>query len=121
MLGYRVKELIGSISDRDLELHSGYILPSTRDRSNAKFIHAILNHSQPDGTPYTWEESPIYATLQTGAVQYITNDIFYRRDGSKFPVEYVSTPIREQGKIVGAVVIFKDITDRQIVDRQSCG
>jgi len=117
MLGYRVKELIGSNSDRDLELHSGYILPEARDRSNAKFIHAILNHSQPDGTPYTWEESPIYATLQTGAVQYMTNDIFYRRDGSKFPVEYVSTPIREQGKIVGAVVIFKDITDRQIVER----
>ena len=117
MLGYRVRELIGSNSDRDLELHSGYILPETRDRSNAKFIHAILNHSQPDGTPYTWEESPIYATLQTGAVQYMTNDIFYRRDGSKFPVEYVSTPIREQGKIVGAVVIFKDITDRQVVER----
>ncbi|MGL4618882.1 MAG: ATP-binding protein [Chroococcidiopsis sp.] len=117
MLGYRVRELIGSNCDRDLEIHASYFLPETRDRSNAKFIHAILNHSQPDGTPYTWEESPIYATLQTGAVQYINNDIFYRRDGSKFPVEYVSTPIREQGKIVGAVVIFKDITERQIVER----
>jgi light-regulated signal transduction histidine kinase (bacteriophytochrome) len=117
MLGYRVRELIGSNCDRDLEIHASYFLPETRDRSNAKFIHAILNHSQPDGTPYTWEDSPIYATLQTGAVQYITNDIFYRRDGSKFPVEYVSTPIREQGKIVGAVVIFKDITERQIVER----
>ncbi|MDV2991487.1 MAG: Adaptive-response sensory-kinase SasA [Chroococcidiopsis sp. SAG 2025] len=117
MLGYRVRELIGSNCDRDLEIHASYFLPETRDRSNAKFIHAILNHSQPDGTPYTWEESPIYATLQTGAVQYMTNDIFYRRDGSKFPVEYVSTPIREQGKIVGAVVIFKDITERQIVER----
>ncbi|PSB42514.1 histidine kinase [Cyanosarcina cf. burmensis CCALA 770] len=117
MLGYRVRELIGSNCDRDLEIHASYFLPETRDRSNAKFIHAIVNHSQPDGTPYTWEDSPIYATLQTGAVQYITNDIFYRRDGSKFPVEYVSTPIREQGKIVGAVVIFKDITERQIVER----
>ncbi|OWY63918.1 histidine kinase [cyanobacterium TDX16] len=117
MLGYRVRELIGSNCDRDLEIHASYFLPETRDRSNAKFIHAILNHSQPDGTPYAWEESPIYATLQTGAVQYITNDIFYRRDGSKFPVEYVSTPIREQGKIVGAVAIFKDITERQIVER----
>jgi PAS domain S-box-containing protein len=93
MLGYRVEELID------------------------QFMHAILNHSKPDGTPYLWEENPIYATLQDGAVQHITDDIFWRRDGSSFPVEYVSTPIREQGTIVGAVVIFKDITERQIVER----
>ncbi|MEH1846132.1 MAG: ATP-binding protein [Nostoc sp.] len=82
-----------------------------------QFMHGIVNHSQPDGTPYCWEENPIRATLETGAVQYISDDIFYRCDGSKFPVEYVSTPIREQGDIVGAVVIFKDITERQIVER----
>ncbi|MEH2053265.1 ATP-binding protein [Nostoc sp.] len=81
------------------------------------FMHKIVNHSQPDGTPYCWEENPIRATLETGAVQHISDDIFYRGDGSKFPVEYVSTPIREQGDIVGAVVIFKDITERQIVEQ----
>jgi PAS domain S-box-containing protein len=93
MLGYRVKELIG------------------------QFMHAVLNHSKPDGTPYSFEENPIHATFKNGTVQYISDDIFKRRDGSQFPVEYVSTPIREQGKIVGAVVIFKDITERQIVER----
>ncbi|AFY30766.1 ATP-binding protein [Calothrix sp. PCC 7507] len=82
-----------------------------------QLMHRIVNHSQPDGTPYCWEENPIRATLETGAVQHISDDIFYRCDGSKFPVEYVSTPIREQGNIVGAVVIFKDITERQIVER----
>ncbi|MHC5936577.1 ATP-binding protein [Nostoc sp.] len=81
------------------------------------FMHGIVKHSQPDGAPYCWEENPIRATLETGAVQHISDDIFYRCDGSKFPVEYVSTPIREQGDIVGAVVIFKDITERQIVER----
>ncbi|MEH2033595.1 MAG: ATP-binding protein [Nostoc sp.] len=82
-----------------------------------QLMHKIVNHSQPDGTPYCWEENPIHATLETGAVQHISDDIFYRCDGSKFPVEYVSTPIREQGDIVGAVVIFKDITERQIVEQ----
>jgi PAS domain S-box-containing protein len=77
----------------------------------------LLNHSKPDGTPYDWEENPIHQTLIEGAVQHITEDLFYRQDGSSFPVEYVSTPIREQGKILGAVVIFKDITERQIVER----
>ncbi len=93
MLGYKVKEICN------------------------QYMHAILNHSQPDGTLYTLQDNPIYTTLQHGTVQYITDDIFCRQDGTKFPVEYVSTPIREQGEIVGAVVIFKDITERQIVER----
>ncbi len=82
-----------------------------------QLMHVIVNHSKPDSTSYLIEKSPIYATLQNGAVQYISNEIFWRRDQSSFPVEYVSTPIREQGNIVGAVVIFKDITERQIVEK----
>jgi PAS domain S-box-containing protein len=82
-----------------------------------KIMHTIVNHSKLDGTAYLLEESPIYATLQNGAVQYISDEVFWRRDQSSFPVEYVSTPIREQGGIVGAVVIFKDITERQIVEK----
>lgn len=39
--------------------------------------------------------------------------IFYRKDGASFPVEYVRTPIMEKGKLMGAVVIFKDITERK--------
>ena len=117
MLGYQVEELISSIPNRDLDSRPSYILPSGPNGSDEQFMHAIVNHSKSDGTPYSWVENPICATLETGAVQYITNDIFYRRDGAKFPVEYVSTPIQEQGTIVGAVVIFKDITDRQIIER----
>ncbi len=82
-----------------------------------QWMHPILNHSKPDGTPYRWEDSPIFATLQTGLVQHVTEDLFRRQDGSSFPVEYVSTPIREQGEIVGAVVVFKDMTERQLMER----
>src|SRR5262249_13778163 len=39
--------------------------------------------------------------------------LFYRKDGSSFPAEYVRTPIREKDREVGAVVIFKDITERK--------
>lgn len=93
ILGYEVEELLGQC------------------------MYILLNHSNADGTPYRWEENPIHQTLLEGAVQHITEDLFYRRDGSSFPVEYVSTPIREQERILGAVVIFKDITERQIVER----
>ncbi|MGD1914460.1 MAG: GAF domain-containing protein [Rivularia sp. (in: cyanobacteria)] len=117
MLGYQVEELIVSIANKDLDTYPTYILPEFPHQSGDGFMHAILNHSKPDGIPYPWLENPIHDTLETGAVQYITDDIFYRRDGTKFPVEYVSTPILEKNKIVGAVVIFKDITERQIIER----
>lgn len=40
------------------------------------------------------------------------DEVFWRKDGSSFPVEYTSTPIFENGKLTGAVVVFSDITDR---------
>lgn len=38
---------------------------------------------------------------------------FFRKDGSTFPVEYVRSPIMEKDRLVGAVVMFKDITERK--------
>jgi PAS domain S-box-containing protein len=76
--------------------------------------HAILHHSKPDATPYPREECPIYAAFKDGAVHHVTDEVFWRKDGTSFPVEYISTPIRdEHGKLAGAVVTFKDITERK--------
>ena len=76
--------------------------------------HDILHHSKADGTPYPKEECPIYAAFHDGAVHHVTDEVFWRKDGTSFPVEYISTPIRdERGKLVGAVVTFKDITERK--------
>jgi PAS domain S-box-containing protein len=93
------------------------ILEYTVEQLAGQCMHTLLNHCKRDGTPYQWEENPICQTLINGTVQHMTEELFYRQDGSCFPVEYVSTPIREQGRILGAVVIFKDITERQIVER----
>lgn len=80
-------------------------------------MHAFLHHSHSDKTPYPQEMCPIHASLQDGSIHHVTNEVFWRKDGSSFPVEYVSTPILEQDKIVGAVVTFKDITERLAVER----
>ncbi|MEG4058228.1 MULTISPECIES: PAS domain S-box protein [unclassified Microcoleus] len=61
--------------------------------------------------------SQILATLEDGEARRVTDEIFWRRDGSSFPVEYVVAPMREEGEIIGAVVTFKDITDRLAVER----
>lgn len=49
-------------------------------------------------------------------MHYVTDEVFWRKDGTSFPVEYVSTPIRERGELIGAVVVFKDITERKRAD-----
>lgn len=93
------------------------ILGYTVNELRNQWMHKIVNHSTAEGTPYSWTENPIYQTIHTGEIQYITNEIFWRKDRIGVPVEYVSTPIKEKKRIVGAVVIFKDITERQIIDR----
>ncbi|MEW6573763.1 MAG: PAS domain S-box protein, partial [Bacillota bacterium] len=75
--------------------------------------HAILHHTRADGTPYPDEACPIYATVRDGRPRSVTGEVFWRKDGSSFPVEYTCTPVREGARIVGAVVVFRDITARQ--------
>lgn len=78
-------------------------------------MHAILHHSKSDGTPYPETECPLCAVFTDGVVHRIDTEMFWRKDGTSFPVEYISTPIREHAELVGAVVTFKDIT----VERQT--
>lgn len=80
-----------------------------------KSMHAILHHSKCDGTPYPREECPIYAAFQDGTVRRVEDEVFWRKDGTSFPVEYVSTPIHdEKGELIGSVVTFRDITQRKL-------
>jgi PAS domain S-box-containing protein len=75
-------------------------------------LHDIIHHSRPDGTKYSKKECPICAVFRDGVTRHVSDELFWRKDGTSFPVEYISTPIREHGEIVGAVVTFKDITER---------
>lgn len=76
-------------------------------------LHDLVHHTKPDGTPYPRDECPILITLHDGTTRRITGDAFWRKDGTCFPVEYVSTPVRDGARIVGAVVVFSDITRRR--------
>ena len=78
-----------------------------------KYQHDILHHTKPDGTPYPEEACQIYAAFRDGKVHHIQNEVFWRKDGTSFPVEYTSTPIWDDKKLTGAVVIFKDISPRK--------
>ncbi len=78
-----------------------------------KPMHAVLHHSYADGRPFPSDDCPIYATLKDGRVHHVYNEVFWRKDGTYFPVEYISTPILEHGSVQGAAVVFQDITERK--------
>jgi two-component system, OmpR family, sensor histidine kinase VicK len=94
------------------------------EKSTSTDINSHSEFSADNLVPQTLAKLPpnqvncqILATLQDGEARHVTDEVFCRRDGTSFPIEYVVAPIREQGEIIGAVVTFKDITDRLAIER----
>ena len=83
-----------------------------RDDAIGKKLHDVIHHSHPDGSHYPREQCPIYQTAQTGVAAHVKDELFFRLDGSSFPVEYWTLPIIRDGQIRGAVTTFIDITER---------
>ena len=89
------------------------MLGYSRDELVGHAMHQLVQHSRADGRPYFQYESPISAALLDGGARKVADEVFWRADGTAFPVDYVATAIEEDGHIVGAVVSFRDVTDRK--------
>ena len=76
-----------------------------------KPMHSLLHHTRPDGSAFPREECPIYAAFRDGQTRTVDDEVFWRQDGTSFPVEYTSTPIRDHGTLCGAVVVFRNLTE----------
>jgi PAS domain S-box-containing protein len=74
-----------------------------------KSHHDLVHHTHADGAPYPEAQCPIYMAYKDGAVHYKSDDLFWTKSGESFPVEYTSTPIKENNRLVGAVVVFRDL------------
>jgi formate hydrogenlyase transcriptional activator len=79
----------------------------------ARNMHALEHHTRKDGTPYPLEECPIYVGFQKGESVHRDDEVFWRKDGTNFPVEYWSNLVVREGETKGAVVTFIDITGRK--------
>jgi PAS domain S-box-containing protein len=95
MLGWRPSELIG------------------------QFGHGLMHHSRADGSPYPQEECKILATLQDGVARRVEDEVFWRKDGTSFPADYICTAMRDEaGEINEVVVAFRDITERKRAEEE---
>jgi PAS domain S-box-containing protein len=71
--------------------------------------HAIIHHTRADGLPYPVSDCPIHQAYRDGKIHFGDDEVFWKRDGSNFQVEYISTPILENRRLTGAVVVFRDL------------
>ncbi|MDT7042127.1 PAS domain-containing sensor histidine kinase [Candidatus Nitronereus thalassa] len=94
MLGWEIEELVG----RSMHANFGGCCPKGND---------ALGQG-------CFSSSPIHG----GARQFVREDWFQKKDGTRFPVEYLRMPIVEDGAIVGAVVTFSDISDRRLLEQE---
>ncbi len=76
-------------------------------------LHQMIHHSLPDNSPYPLELCPMHRTLSMGTAGRVNDEVLWRKDGSSFPAAYSSTPIAKNGTISGAVITFRDITERK--------
>jgi PAS domain S-box-containing protein len=78
----------------------------------------IVCHTRRDGRPCSHDACPILASCRDGLTRHVPEEVFWRKDGTPVLVEYVSTPMREHDTLTGAVVIFKDITERKRLEQE---
>jgi len=109
----------------DLEGRGTFVNPAvtqmlgyTTDELIGQPMHALVHHSHPDGSPYPREDCPIYASFTDGEERHVTDEVLWRKDGTSFPIEYTSTPIKINGVLSGAVVTFRDVTRRKEVEEK---
>lgn len=80
-----------------------------------KHMHELIHHSHPDGSHHSSAECRLYACLKSHTNVHVDDELFWRKDGSSFPVDYWSRPTMQNGKH-GAVITFLDITERKKIE-----
>ena len=108
IMGIDSRGLVSFVNRRGSEL-LGY----EPDQLVGRAMHQTIHHSRADGTPYPDEDCPIQRAALAGVLGMVEDEVFWRRDGTPLRVEYAASPVRDGGKLTGAVVNFRDISARK--------
>ena len=80
-----------------------------------KIAHDLFHYKRADGSHFPQEDCAIQKTARSGCTQTSGNELFWRKDGSSFAVQFVSAPLMEDGVLIAVVVTFRDITEHNEV------
>jgi PAS domain S-box-containing protein len=50
--------------------------------------------------------------------RHVDGEVYWRRDGTCFPVEYTVAPVLENGQVKGTVNLFRDVSERLRIDSE---
>lgn len=81
-------------------------------------IHDVIHYLNPDGSRRPAHDCPLLRVLQTGETTKLDRDAFVSRNGTVLPVSYTASPLLRDGRVVGAVVAFRDITGQKALEEQ---
>jgi PAS domain S-box-containing protein len=81
------------------------------------FLHPTTHHSRPDGSPYPESDCPVLKTLTDGQTREVSDEVFWRAEGTSFPVEFVVSAELDDGVVAGAVMVFRDVAERRDAER----
>ncbi len=98
------------------------MLGYTQEEMLGRSMHEMVHYRRIDGSHYPWNDCPVHDSLRKMDTVRVSTEVFWRKDGTSFPVDYVARPqietnARGGGKAVGVVVAFTDTTERQALDR----
>jgi diguanylate cyclase (GGDEF)-like protein/PAS domain S-box-containing protein len=95
------------------------ILGYPDDDLHGQVMHSLIHHSHADGSRYHSSNCPIYSAFHDGKACRVNTEVFWRKDGTSFPVEYSAHPVHDKSLgITGAVILFHDITVSQAMTRK---
>ncbi|MDP1659432.1 MAG: EAL domain-containing protein [Methylotenera sp.] len=83
-----------------------------------KHIHELIHHSHPDGSHYPATECRMYAAYRHRENIHVSDEVFWRKDGTPVFVEYWSQPVFKNSVLTGAIATFIDITERRLSEHQ---
>jgi len=83
------------------------------EQAMGRIMHELKHHHRKDGSAYPFEECPTFRALQNQESSHVEDEVYWRADGTSFPVEYDSRPILDGATVIGAVITFTDITERK--------
>lgn len=83
-----------------------------------KDMHSQIHHTHRDGSPFPVEECKILQSIRQGKGLSVDDELFWKADGTPFDVKYFSYPQIKEGKVVGGVITFLDITESKKRDEE---
>lgn len=79
--------------------------------------HDLLHGPDPDGLAYPYDRCYVAEAIASGVTTRSEDDVYRRADGMHVPVEVTASPLADDGTVRGAVVVFRDVTQRREIDR----